>query len=64
MTYAIGFLSYEWLRKSQIDGLAACIEGFLHHFVFMLFIQYRTLTKYNIQNGIQKPNETIIQNSI
>lgn len=44
VTYTIGFLSYEWLRKSRIDGLAACIEGFLHHFVFMLFIQYRMLT--------------------
>lgn len=40
VTYAIGFLSYECLRKSQIDGLAACIEGFLLHFVFMLFLRY------------------------
>lgn len=41
MSYAIGFLFYEWLRKSQIDGLAARLEGLLRHFVF---IQYSTLT--------------------
>lgn len=39
MSYAIGFLFYEWLRKSQID--AARLEGLLRHFVF---IQYSTLT--------------------